>query len=267
MMYEEYYGFRATPFTRGIPASDLYLPPRLEEVLGRLKYTAERQLFAVLTGDSGCGKTTLLRKFRDSLDGSRYKFLYIADSKLTPRGFYRVLLEQMGYTASYYRGDAKRQLHEQVAIMKGVYGVQPVCVCDECHLMSYEMLEEIRFLLNVDLDSVSPMGLVLSGQTELWKRLQLQKYAAIRQRIDLQSVINHYDRSETGAYISRQLEYAGASGEIFTQAAIDVIQQYTAGTARMIDKVCTSLLLYGCQSRMKLIDDHAVKLILENEFT
>ena len=45
------------------------------------------------------------------------------------------------------------------------------------------------------------------------------------------------------------------------------IHQYTAGTARMIDKVCTSLLLYGSQSKLRLIDDHAVKLVLECEFS
>ena len=102
---------------------------------------------------------------------------------------------------------------------------------------------------------------------QLWQKLQLQAYAAIRQRIDIQSVLNHYDRAQTGAYIRKQLEYAGMDREIFTEAAIDGIHQYTAGTARMIDKVCTSLLLYGSQSKLRLIDDHAVKLVLECEFS
>jgi len=80
-------------------------------------------------------------------------------------------------------------------------------------------------------------------------------------------VLNHYDRSQTGAYIRKQLVYAGTDRDIFTEAAIDIIHQYTAGTARMIDKVCTSLLLYGSQSKIRLIDDHAAKLVLECEFS
>jgi len=133
--------------------------------------------------------------------------------------------------------------------------------------MNKEMLEEIRFLLNVQLDSISPMGLILVGQTELWDKLQLQSYAAIRQRIDVQSKINHYDRAQTASYIMHQLKSSGCDREIFSDAAIDEIFRYTTGTARLIDKVCTSLLLYGSQSKKRIIDDHAVKLIIECEFS
>lgn len=265
-MFEAFYEMSATPFTRGIPSGELYMPPQLLEVKNRLNYVAERQLFAVLTGDCGTGKTTVLRRFAEELDTNHYRFLYLSDAKLTPREFYRSLLEQLGFIPKFNRGDARRQLHEEVAIMKAVHGVQPVCICDESHLMSREMLEEIRFLLNTQLDSKSPMGLILVGQTELRQKLQLQAYTAIRQRIDVQSVLNHYDRSQTGAYIDRQLTYAGCSRDLFTEAAVSAIHEYTSGTARMIDKVCTSLLLYASQSKLRLVDDHAVKLVLEGEF-
>lgn len=266
-MFEPFYEMSATPFTRGIPREALYMPPELTEVSNRLLYTVERQLFAVVTGDCGTGKTTMIRSFKDSLDKDKYKFLYLSDSKLTPRNFYRLLLEQMGFTPKYNRGDAKRQLHSEIEILKAVHGICPVCVCDEAHLMSREMLEEIRFLLNTRFDSASPLGLILVGQSELWQKLQLQAYTAIRQRIDVQSVLNHYDRAQTGAYIRSHLAYAGVTSDIFTEAAVDKIHQYANGTARLIDKVCTSVLLYGSQSRLHLLDDHAVQLVLECEFS
>ncbi len=130
-MFEAFYEMSTTPFTRGIPSQELYMPPELEEVENQLKYVAQRQLFAVLTVDCGTGKTTILRKFAHALDTNRYKLLYLSDSKLTPRNFYRILLRQMGFLPKYNRGDAKRQLHEEIAVMKAVYGIQPVCVCDE----------------------------------------------------------------------------------------------------------------------------------------
>jgi type II secretory pathway predicted ATPase ExeA len=111
------------------------------------------------------------------------------------------------------------------------------------------------------------MGLILVGQTELWEKLQLQSYAAIRQRIDVQSKVNRYDRAQTGSYIRHQLKTVACDREIFTDAAMDEIYRYTSGTARLIDKVCTSSLLYGSQAKKRIIDDHAVKLIIECEFS
>ena len=66
---------------------------------------------------------------------------------------------------------------------------------DEAHLLEKEALEEFRFLLNFSYDSVSPMALVLSGQTELLDKLRMRRYDALRQRIDIFCSLPHLDRS------------------------------------------------------------------------
>ena len=100
--------------------------------------------------------------------------------------------------------------------MRGIHRLQPVVVVDEAHLLDREMLEEVRFLLNFKMDAESPMALILVGQSELWDRLQLQAYTAIRQRIDLQCKLTHYDRAEAEDYMKRHLTYAGATSDIFS---------------------------------------------------
>ena len=136
-MYESFYGMTHTPFTRDVPA----------DALGRLAYVADRQLFAVVTADAGCGKSTLIRKFSESLPKDQYIFLYLSDSKLTPRWFYKGLLDQLGIESRFYRGDSKRQLQKEVEILRGVHGLKVVCVLDEAHLLEKETIEEFRFLL------------------------------------------------------------------------------------------------------------------------
>lgn len=64
------------------------------------------------------------------------------------------------------RSEAKKQLHEQVSILKAVDDIDTVCVVDEAHLLSFEMLEEIRFLLNVRFDSTSPVALIAFEPTD-----------------------------------------------------------------------------------------------------
>ncbi|MPM86992.1 hypothetical protein SDC9_134085 [bioreactor metagenome] len=142
-----------------------------------------------------------------------------------------------------------------------------VFIVDEAHLLDKEMLEEVRFLLNFKMDAESPMTLILVGQSELWDKLQLQAYAAIRQRIDLQCKLPHLDRSQVGEYIQRHLAYAGADHDIFTDSAVDEIFKFSSGTARLINKVCTHCLLYGAQNGKRIIDDHMVKLVIQGELT
>ena len=79
--------------------------------------------------------------------------------------------------------------------------------------------------------------------------------------------MNHYDRAMAGEYIRHHLAYAGAENEIFTEEAITKVYEYSTGIPRIIDKVCTSVLIYGSQNRMRLIDDHAVLTVLECEFS
>jgi len=45
-------------------------------------------------------------------------------------------------------------------MIRGLQKLKLVVVVDEAHLLDKEMLEEVRFLLNFKMDSVSPLALI-----------------------------------------------------------------------------------------------------------
>lgn len=265
-MYETFFEMAHTPFARNIPADKLYEPVYLSEALGRLCYGADNQLFIVVTADPGCGKSTLIRKFAATLPKDEYIVLYLSDSKLTPRWFYSGLLSQLGFESRFYRGDAKRQLQREIEIIRGVQHKKVVCILDEAHLLEKETLEEFRFMLNYRYDSESPMGLVLAGQTELWdQKLRLQRYAAIRQRIDMNIVLRHMDRAETERYIASHLDYAEGRKDLFTDRALDEIFKRSSGIPRIVNRICEKSLMYASQQQNRLVDEHMVQYVSDHE--
>ena len=167
----------------------------------------------------------------------------------------------------YFIAAPKRQLHREIELMQGIHHLQPVVIVDEAHLLDREMLEEVRFLLNTKMDAQNPISLILAGQNDLCERFQLQTYAAIRQRIDIQCKLSHMDRAQMGEYVKKHLTYAGVEQEIFSDNAVDEIFRYSSGTARLANKVCTHSLLYGSQNKRRIIDDHMVKLVVQGELS
>lgn len=175
------------------------------------------------------------------------------------------MLDPFGVDAKFYRGDAKRQLQKEMEVLLGVHKKKVVCILDEAHLLEKETIEEFRFLLNYRFDSESPMALVLVGQTELWDKLKLRRYSAVRQRIDVNCVLRHLDRSETEEYIRSHLRYAGGREDLFTDIAMDAIQQGSSGIPRMINRICEKSLMYASQQNKRLIDEHTVTFVMEHE--
>jgi len=219
-----------------------------------------------VAGDSGSGKTTAIRHFAAGLDSNRTVAFYVSESSLTPRNFYFDILNQLGIKPRFYRGDAKRQLVKEFQKFSDDKKI-PVIIIDEAHLCDMEMLTEIRFLLNFDMDSKSPMSLILSGQSEIRDTLKKQVYEAISQRIDLRCHILPLDRSQTADYISAHLTYAaGSHTDIFSDSAVTAIFDFSGGLPRKINRVAGLCLMHAAQTNRRIIDDHMVALIIDGNF-
>lgn len=265
-VFEAFFGCTRTPFGRDLDVKSLFVTQGHQELLSRLQYVAERHQFGLFTGEVGSGKSTVARVLTAELNPARYRVVYLSDSALTPRNFYWEALHQLDQKPCFYRGDAKRQLQRTVTDLFENQHKTPVIIIDEGHLLGKEMLEEIRFLTNFRMDSFSPMSLILLGQPELRRILQVQIYEAIVQRVNVRFHLPGMDATETAGYITHHLKVAGVSNPLFTEDALTVIHDFSGGIARKVNNVCTSCLLDAFAQRKNLIDDRMVKVVLENEF-
>jgi general secretion pathway protein A len=175
-MYLEYWGLQKFPFESVPDPEFMYYSSEHEEALARLIYAVKRNKGAVLlTGEIGCGKTTLSRVFIQQLANSEYDIGLLINPSLEPVDFVREALYQVGLDPqAKSKSEMLKMLNERM-IENMKINRTTLLIIDEAQLIYKETFEEIRLLLNFQLNDRYLLTLVLIGQPELrgiiWKRL------------------------------------------------------------------------------------------------
>lgn len=257
-MYEDFYGLKEKPFSKTPDPRFLYQSRSHREALARLEYAAEAREFMVLTGEIGCGKTTLSRALLDLLDES-YKPVLIINPRVSPNQFLRAVSKGLGIEKPrYFRADLLEELYET---LYNLYeeGISPVIMIDEAQLIpGKETFEEIRLLTNFQLDDTNLITLILIGQPELQKRLDSRHYRALRQRIGMFFHLSPLSPEDTENYINFRLSVAGRKEPLFTKEAISLIHRISSGIPRKINNIASNALLEGFGREAPMIDEDIV---------
>ncbi len=265
-MHESYWGLEEPPFSLTPDPRFLYLSRAHEDALMMLHYAITRNKgAAMLCGDIGLGKTTISRKLLELLDPVQYQVVLIVNPILTPIQILKEILNQLDVqTDSRNRQVLVQELHEKL-LENYERGKRVVVIIDEAHLIrSTNTLEELRLLLNCQMNDQFLINLLLLGQLEL--KPKIEKVPALQQRIAIRYSIQPLDVQETGAMIDFRLKVAGYTGEQspFTPDAIFEIHKYSGGTPRLISQAADNALLVGAMQKLKRIDGFAMHAILND---
>lgn len=244
-MYQSYFGLREMPFNITPNPDFLFRSPTHEEALQHLRYgIQEKKGFIVLTGEVGCGKTTLSRALLSELDGGTFETALILNTRLSETQLVRAILNELGVeTRARSKSDLIDILYETL-LRKIGEGRQIVVLIDEAQNLPFEVLEQVRLLSNLEADDQKLMQIVLIGQPELDARLREKRLRQLRQRILVYYRLRQLDRVETQRYIEHRLSLAGAGGEsLITPRAIRQIHRRSRGIPRLINNLCDKAFL------------------------
>ena len=257
MHYESHWGLKAPPF-ENVPDPQYYFPSsKHEEGLHRLIYGVEAKKGAImLTGEIGCGKTLLSRALILHLARERYDVALIANPAFEEAGFLAEVLYQFGIDAAGSKVQLLHTLNDHL-LENHRKKINSVVVVDEAQAIGNDtVFEDLRLLLNFQMNDQFLLTLVLLGQPELRERVLAIKQFA--QRIPIRFHLPPFSVDDTAAYIRFRLKAAGASQEIFNKDAVHRIFDLTEGIPRNINSLCDMCLLIGYLDAAKIIDDSIV---------
>lgn len=264
-MYTAFYGFKDEPFRLTPDPRYLHLADLYREVLMSLfNGIGYRKGFAVLCGPVGTGKTTLLHAclhiFETKVKDRRIDTAFIVNPTLTREEFLEAVLEEFQIQAEGTSKPARiAAFHKRLLEVQAAGGVA-VLIIDESHLLSLELLEEIRLLSNLDHAQAKLLQVVLAGQPELETLLAHPSALALRHRIATWTSLRGLATPEVVAYIAQRMHAAGLTGgSPFTTPAMDSIIRYSGGVPRTINLICDQALTLGATMRMKIIGPEVIE--------
>jgi len=262
-MYLEYWGFKKFPFENVPDPEFMYYSQEHEEALVRLIYAAKRRKgAALLTGEVGCGKTVLSKVFIQQLPDDEYDIGLVINPTLEPIDFLKEILYQLGLNHdTNSKADLLNILNEKM-LENVKQDKTTLLIIDEAQLISKQTFEEIRLLLNFQLNDRFLLTLVLIGQPEL--RGIIKGIEQLDQRIAIRYHLNPLNFKDTVKYINFRMEKAGLTKKIFASQSVDEVYNYSRGIPRKINNVCDMSLLIGFSSKKKVINSGVIKKIIED---
>ncbi len=244
-MYKEYYGLKEMPFNITPDPHFLFLSPSHQEAIQHLRYgIAEKKGFIVLTGEVGCGKTTLCRYLLDEIEERPIETALILNPRVSETQLLQTILSELG--VDHIKQSRKECLEQLNALLLELIskGRDIVVIIDESQNMSFQALEHIRLLSNLETDTQKLLQIILIGQPELKEKLQHKSLRQLRQRILVHYDLKALSRVEMEQYVRYRLIIAGANGRPeFTRAAMKRIYRHTGGIPRLINNLCDKALL------------------------
>lgn len=248
-MYAEHFGLRELPFGITPDTSFFFGSPRSQEALNTLLVAARGgEGFIKITGEVGTGKTLLCRKFMATL-GDGFVTAYIPNPFLEPRTLMLALADELEVTLDKYVAQHQmlKTLTERLLAL-AAEGKQVVLCLDEAQAMPVETLEALRLLTNLETEKRKLLQIVLFGQPELNRKLELDAIRQLAQRITFHYHLGPLSRDDLDFYVAHRLRVAGFTGaRLFSDGAIRRLYRASGGIPRLVNILAHKALMlcYG----------------------
>ena len=254
-MYLEYFGLNEKPFQITPDPRFLYMSRRHRDGFAHLLYGAdEAGGFVLLTGEVGTGKTTLCRSAIASITDN-VRVALILNPKQSPSELIASICDELQVSYPKAVTSIKALIDRLNLYLLKAYGrgERIVVVIDEAQNLTFEVLEQVRLLTNLEVSTQKLLQIILIGQPELQTMLSQPELRQLAQRITARFHLTPLTKEETGEYIAHRLKIAGVTREIFTKSAVREIYKLSRGIPRLINTLCERSLIGAYAANLPLI--------------
>lgn len=264
-MYESFFKLSVKPFDLLSNPDFLFLSRSHRKALTYLDHALqERAGFMLLTGEIGCGKTTLIRELTRRHRGEVIP-AHIFNTNVTPEQLIAMVVDDFGLAPKDSDKAVLLRMLYDFLVEQYSRGTKPLLIIDEAQNLTEEALEEVRMLSNLESASGKLLQIIMAGQPELRLKLASPGLKQLRQRISFSCHLSPLNREEIKEYILHRLEVAGnRDAAIFSNEALELIGSSSRGVPRLINIICDYLLLTAFSEETRKITGEMTAEVLND---
>lgn len=264
-MYEAFYRLAEKPFSIQPDPDFLFMSRRHDMAYAMLEYSlANKAGFSVISGEIGCGKTTLIRKLLDNL-GDEVLTGLVSNTHADIADLLEWVMLAFGQP---YQGLSKVALYDafqQFLVAQYGAGRRVLLIVDEAQNLNPGALESLRMLSNINADKDQLLQIILVGQPQLRDLLRRPELRQLAQRVAAHFFIPPLEEPEVAHYIEHRLAVAGRSEALFSPEAVTRIAQLSRGIPRSINILCDTALVYGYSAEREPIDAELIEEVVRDQ--
>lgn len=264
-MYLDLFRLREFPFRLTPDLDFLFMSDAHARAKAYMDYTVwNREGFVVITGEIGCGKTTLIQKLLSELDGEDVLVAKVFQTQLDEMEFLQAVLVEFGLNPFNAKKVELIDMLNTFLVDNFSQDRQIVLVVDDAHNLGVKVLEELRMLSGLETQKEKILHIILVGQPQLNDMLDSPELEQLLQRVRLRYHIKSLSEENTAKYIEHRLRVAGAERtNIFSPDTISVIQRYTGGIPRLINTLCDTAMICAYADSIESVNATVVQSAVE----
>lgn len=255
-MYHDYFGISEDPFSITPDTRYLFLSERHRNAFAHLLYgVSEGGGFVQLTGEVGTGKTLLCRNLLAQLP-EEVSVALIFNPRLTPLELVASICDELGIHYPLGCDSIKEIVDFLNAFLLETHrqGRRTVVIIDEAQNLSFDALEQVRLLTNLETEKQKLLQIILVGQPELRRLLERPDLRQLAQRVTARYHLTPLSSQETRDYILHRLDVAGLKSQLFSNRALRLLYKLSGGIPRLVNVLCSRAMLAAYGAGRKTID-------------
>jgi type II secretory pathway predicted ATPase ExeA len=250
------WGLKWNPFSPELPGEGLLLTPKIEHFAWRVEQLVQEGGFALITGESGTGKSVALRIVAGRLSALRDVTVGVIERPQSKTAdFYRELGDIFAVKLTpHNRWCGFKALRERWKTHMASARIRPVLLVDEAQEMSPDVLGELRILSSADFDATSLLTVVLSGDGRLLELRRREDLVPLSSRIRARLVTEAAAREELLELLRHALSRAG-NASLMTAELMEALVDHSVGNYRSLMIMGGELLAYGMVHDLAQLDE------------